>query len=442
MRGLCAILLLLSLPGLVLARTNPYILGAEEGAAAPPAPDPVVCTTQTTTATGSPTYTQDITCAGIGTPKAAIFLVSHATANDTAVAHAKWAWGLTDGTRSKHVGTHGEDGQGTSDEYSSVSLVNLFSILTTGTGGDTGKATFNSWITDGIRINWTESPGAGYRMIVIFFGGDDIVNAYVNHVLGSGSDGGSVDVTDPGFEPDVVFGLTLGSASTETVSINGSQLGAGWAWRDGSDTNRGTRYGAQDAQATTTTTVGLQTDAMAVADFGGGFELGVLQIGSFDSQGFTLTTVDANGGGDILIYLALDFAATRNIWVGDFLTKTSTGDESTTIGFEPNHLSIFCNYMTSIGVHTSSADSTSAGSQMFGAGEIGSEFSSGYVNQDNVGTSDTYSYANDKIIGLRNEDTGAALVEGSFSAVTSTQFTINYTVADTTARQCIGFAVE
>ena len=134
-----------------------------------------------TVAANTSTGTQDFTVAGFGTPKGAIFLVSYGTANGTAVNHAMLSVGFTDGTRQRAIGIRVENavvgGSDTGNIESSTAC-----ILTALNSADTtdGVATFDSWITDGVRVNWTDAPPSAYLVTCILFGGSGVSNVYVD----------------------------------------------------------------------------------------------------------------------------------------------------------------------------------------------------------------------------------------------------------------------
>ena len=120
--------------------------------------------------------TQDITTTDLGglTPKAAIFILSSATADGTAANHAQMSIGATDGTSQWATTSIIRNGQTTSDVYSRSSNTRVFQILNTTTGALSGDAEFSSWLTNGIRINWTDSIGTAFLFTVVFFAGSDL----------------------------------------------------------------------------------------------------------------------------------------------------------------------------------------------------------------------------------------------------------------------------
>ena len=422
--------------------TNPYILGAI-GTQAAAAPTAVACSTQDTADTGTPTYTQDITCSGLGgqTPKAAIIIVSGTASSGSSAAEAKLAWWITDGTNSRALAIHSCDAQTTTDENNGTSEAGTLKIFATCSTSTSGTATFNSFITDGIRLNWTESPGSAFVLNAIFFAGDDITNVFVGDLTSAATDAGTAATTDPGFEPDIVYMATVGNGNTESMTGTTTAFGLGWGWNDTTAKNFGSRWGTQNAVTTTTTSVGIHNDITVVADFGTGFELGAHSITAYGASGFTVTSDDTAGGADQLEFLAIK--TSRQVWIGGFTTPTSTGNSSITVGFQASHFEAICNYAGSVNAWNGGHDATDSGSMSIGSGESGTTDSSvGFVAEDNVTTSDTYSFAGTNIIAIRNQADGTGFVTASLNSFTATDVVLNYSAVDTGAHACIGFAIE
>ena len=120
--------------------------------------------------------TQDFTISGFGTPKAAMFIVTKGVTDNTAAAGAMMAVGFTDGTRDKCGTVHAKDANATSVTEATFSTAHcIFLIDDTGT---LATATFDSWITDGVRIDWADAPPSAYLVTVVCFWGSGICAGY------------------------------------------------------------------------------------------------------------------------------------------------------------------------------------------------------------------------------------------------------------------------
>lgn len=129
--------------------------------------------------------TQDITHSGSWTPKAAIFQWSRAnTSADTFQEHMSFGYGVTDGTNQRASAIASEDNQARGDT-ASLNRNNALIVTLNPTGTiETvdAVATFNSWLSNGIRITWTDQPAVNFYFTVILLGGDDITDVKVDTI--------------------------------------------------------------------------------------------------------------------------------------------------------------------------------------------------------------------------------------------------------------------
>ena len=148
----------------------------------------------------------DFTKSGFGTPKAALFFATYATANGTAVADAGLMIAAASGTsnQSAHF-VSDEDGQNPTDTHRDNDAA-VANHTTPGSSAQDGLADFVSFITDGVRINVSNAFASAYKMKVILFGGDDL-SAHVGQVDLEDTGNNTINVTAPGFDADVVIGF-------------------------------------------------------------------------------------------------------------------------------------------------------------------------------------------------------------------------------------------
>lgn len=156
--------------------------------------------------TTSPTSnaTVDYTVAGFGTPTAALFFGCSATVDDTTASAVHTTMGATDGTRQWVNFGQCLDGTGTSngrnkgqDGSPNFSVYRL--MTSSSTDSVAVSAEFNSWITNGVRLDWSQT-GREAGMIIVLI---QCTSAYASHVDVSG--GGLIDITAPGFRPQHVI---------------------------------------------------------------------------------------------------------------------------------------------------------------------------------------------------------------------------------------------
>ena len=109
--------------------------------------------------------TQDITDSGFGTPKAAFFIVVGADVNGTEDDHCCMGVGACDGTRQWSVSGWSKDNQTTTDT-GMRSRGDKCVSFDEGGGATYCHAAFDQWVTDGVRIDWTNAPGTAYKLII------------------------------------------------------------------------------------------------------------------------------------------------------------------------------------------------------------------------------------------------------------------------------------
>ena len=281
--------------------------------------------------TGAATTTQNITITGFGTPKAAMFIVSAATADDTITANASLSIGFTDGTRDKCMGIYTDDGAAAMN--TSRAQYNAVIVEPAADGASINhQFSFNAWVTDGVQIIVDNQAAGGYLCTVILFG-DGVSNAYVNEKDDLGTGTSAVDITDPGFEPDLLFTCCIGHPTALDLNAAHAVYTFGCAINDGADTQRITAIATQDGVSTSSNTGYIGNTYGTGQVFNTSFSWGGT-IGTFDSSGFSVTpNVSANS--DIFIYLAIKFSAATNIDLFDMQIPTSGNYAETTPAFEP-----------------------------------------------------------------------------------------------------------
>jgi hypothetical protein len=380
------------------------------------------------------TGTQDIT-GDVGglTPKAAIAIVSYATTDGTAAADRVISWGATDGTRESSIGHTDEDAQETmdSDQHDET---NFIQIRTPGAQADDGLAAFSAWLTDGIRIDWTDAPAAAYLLTVYLFAGSDLSVYKGRSGLGNTADN-TVDITAPGFTPDLVF-----TGIARTSAIGQSSLGV--VHFDGASTitQRSLAVTTRNGQATSSVWAAIRTDAgicwgttsAAGFDWWGEFS-------DFDANGFSVITRNAGANNEDLTYLALNFGGVVDSWVGTYTTPTSTGNDGETgPGFTPQFVYLLGSLAEAAA--TSYTDNR-GGSFAVSAFTASAEYTTVVSSEDAVGTSNTQSLADDRAIVIPDDD-GTLDIEATFVSMDANGWTVNYSNAPATAKLFPALAIE
>ena len=393
-------------------------------------PDVVIRTTRFATPTS--TGNVDVTTADLGgkTPKAVIIIASHADTDGTAEDGLALGVGFADATLEGSANISSQHAQTTTSTRRRFRTVLVIDLLVGATAQVT--ANFVSFITNGVRLNFTAVDSDAQLFTVIFFAGDDL-SAHSDSIdLGTGTS--ALDQTAPGFQPDLVF--VAGCAITANTQSGVAIFHFGVAVRDGSDTNRGISWSSANALGTSAATLQMHTDSI-------GGEITTSQIweasiDSFDASGFSITP-SANAGNDVVIYLAISVGG-LSAWVGSLDSPTSTGDDAQTgPGFKPQFVMLGMTAAQAEDTVESDADAGPIGFSVFD--KDGNEFSTAVVEEDAVTTTNNQSLADNQAVNFPN-DAGTQIMAATFSTMDANGWTLNFSVADGTARKWFGVAIE
>lgn len=377
------------------------------------------------------TGTQDFTVSGFGTPKAAMFIMTLGSSDGTAANTVLFSFGATDGTRQWAMSHRSSNG--VADTATRRNILNNALVHSLAASITDSIASFDSWITDGVRINWTDPPGGAFLVTVILFGGAD-VSVYADAI--DVPDGSAIDITAPSFEPDLVLGGCVGRTMNSVASDMESSVGFAHNNGTGTVVQRTLFWNEPNAQAS-----GDPRQRLDTSCFGGKYSGGAIAwkatLGSFDSSGFTLTP-SASGASDDFGYLALKFDGCAS-WVGSINSPTSTGNAANTSpGFTPQFVMMALSMLD-----TEDADEVDDTAGAFGiaAFTASESFCNALAIEDASATTDTQSLSDDQAINLDAHD-GTAAYDATLVSMDANGFTLNYSAADGTTRKWFGLAVE
>lgn len=382
--------------------------------------------------------TQDFTVAGLGwTPKAALFFLVPATVAGTVAVDARMSIGAATGASNEWcVTAHSEDNWSTTvSDRDSVDTRCVYAIDNTGT--ESVAATFNSWISNGVRLNnVTNTPATAQLLTIVFFGGEDL-QAHANTKTLSTQDT-AVDITDPGFQPNLVIIGSMGDDIAASAQAR-YMMAFGAAHDTGSGIDerfakmheeRNVSVGSPDAYLDTTESSGQITQT-AVSY--------TVEISNFDANGFSATARGGNSGSDDLCYLALD-TGDREVKVGSIDPPTGTGEDAKTgVGFKPQLVMMGMTMLTAEDTLTlSTANAGAFGVSMFTPDD---EACVANAVEDGAGTTDTQCVADVVAVDLDGDD-GAAAFDATFVEMGTDGWTLDYTAADGTQRKWWYLAIE
>lgn len=391
-------------------------------------------------AANTSTGTQDITTPDLGglTPKAVLLIATRAVTDGVAVDGAGLYLGMTDGTNTLNQAYEEEHGAPTSDVQSKTDLSSPpLLIIYDGTADDIieGSADFSAWITDGIRINWTDAPASAFLITAVFFAGTDLSAACLLPTsLGDTTDL-ATDITAIGFESDVFIPMLCHSGTGV-----GMAMGLVHNNRSGTVTQRSVNYFSRNGQATLQVFSVMRADA-GVAEYstGGVFDWRG-EFSSFDSSGFTVTTRNAGGNSRQMGGLALRFGASPVVASKVYTspTPTSTGSHTdSNPGFQPQFVLYLMNRAQTAAIVEGDADAGPFGILVTDADDT---FSNTIASEDGAADSNTQSLSDDKL--NLTTHTGASGHEATLTSMGSTGPVWNYSATDGIARLWAALAIQ
>ncbi len=386
---------------------------------------------------------QDITTPDLGglTPKAALLFCSSATIDGSSHAHAHVSIGAVTGASNEWALTsNDEHGQVTMDSQMEVYGDRCIAQNVPGSASIDGAAHFVSWLTNGMRINWDDPMNEAYLITVVFFAGTDLTVHANRRALDTQDT--VVDVTDPGFQPDLVITAMARNLALPPDTGQSKNVSLGVAHFDGVSTIvQRCWHAASQIGLGTSNVSGVYKDnrvgEVAVAD-GTGVDVGA-EISDFDSSGFSLTARNGDGSNEAVYYLALSFGGVVNSYVETHKAATATGDDSdASIGFRPQFVMLGTTLLEVSGTYETDGLGGQVGISVF---DSDTAFALSMNCEDDVGDSNTQSL-NDSSAVAMPLDTGSLDIEATFVSFDDLGFTLNYSNAPTTAKFWWVLAIE
>lgn len=374
---------------------------------------------QTLTATGS--GTTDFTSTGFGTVAAAIIIVCNANSTNNPEDDAVLGVGFWDGTNQRAVGIKCTDNLASSQTGRSS---NDASCLLHG-----DNTTFHysvSAVTDGIQLTMdVDNTSLQRYATVILLGG---VSASVGTFTPNATQNATQASGSLGFAPELVFFVCIGATTADTAALGQAIFSFGLAATG--ITNRCVLWCSETATANEEADI-LFSENRCVGQIFNGATSWTGEITALGADSFTMTTRDGGSGSDVCFYLALggDLSAE----VGTLTTPTSTGNNDTALGIDPDALLTFLTTATG----TTLASDSSANGLNIGMADGAGQYSHSTFVEDAAANMNTGSVAS--ATALVNLDTSsggsrADMIDGTVTLGTA-KFTINYSAVDGTARK-------
>ena len=383
--------------------------------------------------TNTSTGTQDITITDFGTPQIAMFFFNgeNSTA-DGVTSHAIIGMGATDGTTQWALAMSEEDGVGNNDGGKNQRIDRVVNILDENTGVP-AKASFDSWITDGIRINWDANTlSTGVLVTCVLIGG--ATNAYTYYKKWGYVVNQTVDITDPGFEPDFVLFGCIGTPYLNNTADYG-MFSFGFGINDNDVTQKCIAYGTANNAAISGYGMQVFSNRVASQTINTGTSWAA-ELSDFDANGFSLTSRLGSGGGDWIFYIAIK--TEKAVWSGSIDSPTSTGNHAVTgTKLDPDFVFMMESMVQTEDTFISTGD---AGGFAITAFDDTNEYCHGIATEDDVTVTNTESGL-DNIAVYYNKDDGTAAFDATHVSMDEGGWTLNYSTVDGTTRKWIAFAI-
>lgn len=408
----------------------------------------VVVTERFVAATGSPPYTQDLITTKLGglTPKAAIFWVVRADTDGVAEDDAAKCWGVaTSPTNRFCLHTLNSDNRTISDVLGVSHDARVIELLYKHTPPNINAAAdINSFITNGVRLDWEVSPIYGPPLIqVIFFAGDGVQAYHGVEEIVIGSEPDTYDVTGVGFEPDLVFHACIMGLRDAEDSTSLDQLVLGVSHNDG------------EGGITEFCNVSYAPDAKDPVQMWGRHRIGALfglhhsdgtywfnaKTQDYDSDGFTYNVEYTWIAQNITaaVYLAFKFTD-REAAVFEFSTPISTGQDAYTgLSWTPQIVGMFPG--------GAEARETIYGDNRAGTHGVAvfdgtDEFCTTSSGEDETPTwTNTQTLSDDRAIAVPDDD-GVLLQEATFVTMRSDGFMLDWSNVHSTPKLYPAWAIQ
>ena len=406
---------------------------------------------------GAPTSTgtQDYTVSGAGTCKGAIFLMVGGTSDDAEAGHQRKSVGMTDGNLDRCNFAVSRDNVGTVRSRHGATN-GLIAFPNVGADSFAAEADFDSFITDGVRINWVNAPGNAHLVTAILFFGDVTVD--VSAITTDTTVGNSTSVTSANRKAMffVSTEVAFGSGGNFTAD---SRFYLGMASRGSAGTTLQRCFSMGTENGTASTAIAAcciwdnrymmyQCDPFAAGSPGGPVTDYAWEIENWDDSGYDVTTRYVGGGvagtaPQIRIAALMLNIGERTTEALEWSTPTTTGvDTVGTTNFLPSSAFGFVTHSGAArGVQVTNDNAGKLAFSMFN--DSGEEFSLSTTEDISITSGNTNVDSINKSSAVVMEESGGARdMLADFDSFNDTGFALDWTTADGFARKAFHLLIE
>lgn len=294
--------------------------------------------------------TQDFTVPGLGASsliKAALFVVSMATADATPVNGAALSIGHTTGSTHFASSTCSRNGTTTPSAFSQANATDVVLLLDPASADIAGpsvsvyaRAVFSAFITDGVRVNWTTAPATGVLVTCVLFSGAQASgdSEIVDLELSNPGDSPNLVTNVHGAVPSLGLFVSATSAAYDDTPFAAGSMCVGAVRANDFDMLQSTVAWGETSftPAPATTVVNTYADSAAVLrDVHDNDSTENATVVEIISGGFGM---DCSADPFQSSLLSLTFGD-ASVWVGQVQAPTDTsGADVNSIGFRPQGL--------------------------------------------------------------------------------------------------------
>lgn len=263
-------------------------------------------------------------------PKAFIVWANKETGSTDTVAagNAGISFGLGTSTSSRYVMACQTEDNVTTSSCDRGQRSDAIVYILTNTGAIDGLLDISSVDSDGITFIVDDVFTTTYRVFVLALGGDDITNVFTGETTMTGT--GSLNITGPGFQPDMAVCVCTRNTSTTPSATTQANLSIGIA-AGATPANASFEVHSVDAQGTSNTygygrSGDWYTTFVTTTDNGRG------NISAWLSTGFTVTYSTNPSATHRIFYLAIK-GGNWAVKTGTTQTDTTTDISLSSVGF-------------------------------------------------------------------------------------------------------------
>ena len=293
-------------------------------------------------------------------------------------------------------------------------------------------ASVDSWIANGVRLNFDVVDAVARRFFAIIIAGDDVV-AFTDSVSAPTGTNQLQDITAPGFTPDLVLFHTCWSLAGSGNNANNAEGCFGAASRFTAE-NKAVSFQEPNSNTNSAHSMALYGSACLVRH---GSAVDITAVAQdFDSNGFSLQYTGTSTNDGVIFYLALQLQAS-DVELLNLAHATATGVAAYSgAGVEPKFvMAAGATLLAYDSIHQNDAQASSNSISAFDGSQSRTH---SHRSQFSVGTMDNGEQTFNAALGVGNNVDPEA-TRASFVSLDSDGFTVDYTAADSAAT--LGWAI-